>query len=55
MTKFMKPSTIFSDLIEKAIEVFMDDFNIFSWGFDHCLDNIDKVLQRRVECNLTLN
>jgi len=30
---------IFSDLVEKCIEVFMDDFSVFGSSFDSCLDN----------------
>jgi hypothetical protein len=37
---------IFSDLIEKAIEVFMDDFFIYGKTFEGCLVNLNKVLKR---------
>jgi hypothetical protein len=37
---------IFSDLIEKAIEVFMDDFFIYGKTFVGCLVNLNKVLKR---------
>jgi hypothetical protein len=46
---------IFSDLIEKCIEVFMDDFSVFGPSFDGCLRNLDTVLKRCVETNLVLN
>jgi len=46
---------IFSDLIEKCIEVFMDDFSVFGSTFDDCLENLDTVLKRCVETNLVLN
>ena len=46
---------IFSDMVEKFIEVFMDDFSIFGESYDHCLSNLVKVLQRCVETNLVLN
>ncbi|GAU46944.1 hypothetical protein TSUD_180480 [Trifolium subterraneum] len=46
---------IFSDLIEKCIEVFMDDFSVFGPSFQHCLNNLDTVLKRCVETNLVLN
>jgi hypothetical protein len=36
--------SIFSDMIEDIMEVFMDDFSIYSKTFDHCLRNLDKVL-----------
>jgi hypothetical protein len=36
---------IFSDLIKKAMEVFMDDFSVYSKTFEDCLANLDKVLR----------
>jgi hypothetical protein len=36
---------IFSDLIEKVVEVFMDDFSIYDKTFEDCLANLDKVLK----------
>ena len=46
---------IFADMIEKCIEVFMDDFSVFGSSFDDCLANLDLVLKRCVETNLVLN
>ena len=46
---------IFSDLVEKCIEVFMDDFSVFGNLFDPCLENLEVVLKRCVETNLILN
>lgn len=46
---------IFFDLIEKCVEVFMDDFSVFGPTFDLCLKNIDIVLRKYVESNLVLN
>ncbi|XP_028799536.1 uncharacterized protein LOC114754863 [Neltuma alba] len=46
---------IFADMIEKTIEVFMDDFSVFGDSFDCCLDNLAAVLQRCEETNLVLN
>ncbi|GJU84327.1 reverse transcriptase domain-containing protein [Tanacetum coccineum] len=37
---------IFQDMIEKSVEVFMNDFSVFRSSFDHCLNNLDKMLQR---------
>ena len=39
---------IFSDMVEKSIEVFMDDFWIFGPSFDNYLRNLEMVLQRCV-------
>ncbi|XP_058216884.1 uncharacterized protein LOC131327767 [Rhododendron vialii] len=46
---------IFSDMIEKILEVFMDDFSVFGDSFDACLENLEKVLTRCEEKNLVLN
>jgi len=45
----------FSDLVEKCIEVFMDDFSVFGSSFDLCLANLEVVFKRCVETNLILN
>ncbi|KAL5577624.1 hypothetical protein UlMin_019323 [Ulmus minor] len=47
--------SIFSDMVEKYIEVFMDDFSVFGSSFDNCLANLALVLQRCVDTNLVLN
>jgi hypothetical protein len=47
--------SIFSDMIEKNIEVFMDDFSVFGKSFDQCLFHLDDVLKRCTETNLVLN
>ncbi|XP_052731916.1 uncharacterized protein LOC128196116 [Vigna angularis] len=46
---------IFSDLVEKCIEVFMDDFSVFGSSFDLCLANLETVLKRCIQTNLILN
>ncbi|XP_022891606.1 uncharacterized protein LOC111406404 [Olea europaea var. sylvestris] len=46
---------IFSDMVEKFIKIFMDDFSIFGTSFDECLDHLNLVLQRCRETNLALN
>ncbi|GKC42256.1 reverse transcriptase domain-containing protein [Tanacetum coccineum] len=48
-------TTIFHELIEDSIEVFMDDFSIFGSSFDHCLKNLEKMLKRCEETNLVSN
>ncbi|XP_073031172.1 uncharacterized protein [Primulina eburnea] len=47
--------SIFHDMVEKYIEVFMDDFSVFGSSFDSCLINLSKVLKRCEETNLVLN
>ena len=46
---------IFTDMVEKCIEVFMDDFSVFGSSFDCCLINLELVLQCCEETNLVLN
>jgi len=46
---------IFSDFLEKCIEVFIDDFTVYGSTFDACLDSLDKVLNRCIQSNLVLN
>ena len=47
--------TIFSDMVEKSIEVFMDDFLVIGSTFDDCLHNLMLVLKWCMETNLVLN
>ncbi|KAL5791763.1 hypothetical protein ACOSP7_000357 [Xanthoceras sorbifolium] len=47
--------SIFSDMIERYMEVFMDDFSVFGNSFDSCLVYLSSVLERCVETNLTLS
>ncbi|KAK8593995.1 hypothetical protein V6N12_046066 [Hibiscus sabdariffa] len=47
--------SIFSDFIEKGIEVFIDDFTIYGNTFDECLLNLSNVLKRCLEYKLVLN
>ncbi|GJY25129.1 reverse transcriptase domain-containing protein [Tanacetum coccineum] len=48
-------TTIFHDMVEDFMEVFMDDFLVFGNSFDQCLNNLDKILGRCEETNLVLN
>ncbi|XP_027915170.1 uncharacterized protein LOC114174533, partial [Vigna unguiculata] len=47
--------SIFTDLLEHCIEVFMDDFSGYGSSFDHCLSNLARILERCEETNLVLN
>ena len=47
--------SIFCDMVEHCLEVFMDDLTVFGNSFDDCLDNLEKVLKRCVEKELVLN
>ena len=46
---------IFSDMVEKTIEIFMDDFSVMGNSFENCLANLRAVLARCEETNLVLN
>ncbi|KAJ9553266.1 hypothetical protein OSB04_017311 [Centaurea solstitialis] len=46
---------IFSDMVERSIEIFIDDFSVFGPSFDSCLANLEAVLKRCEETSLVLN
>ena len=46
---------IFDGLIEKYMEVFMDDLSVYGDSFEETLENLDLVLSRCVEKTLVLN
>ena len=33
---------IFSDLVEEAMEIFMDDFSVYESSFEKCLENLEQ-------------
>ncbi|GKD11006.1 reverse transcriptase domain-containing protein [Tanacetum coccineum] len=45
---------IFHDMLEKMMEVFMDDFSLFGNSFGNCLSYVDKMLKRCEDTNLVL-
>nr|GEV09241.1 reverse transcriptase domain-containing protein [Tanacetum cinerariifolium] len=45
----------FHDMVEKTMEVFMDDFLVFRSSFKNCLSRLDKMLQRCEDTKLCLN
>ncbi|RDY07877.1 Retrovirus-related Pol polyprotein from transposon 17.6, partial [Mucuna pruriens] len=47
--------SIFLDLLEDCMEVFMDDFIVYVESFDACPDNRCQVLHRCMDSNLVLN
>ena len=47
--------SIFSDMVEETVEVFMDDFSVVGDSFDHFLSHLAEVLKRCEDCNLVLN
>nr|GFA70439.1 reverse transcriptase domain-containing protein [Tanacetum cinerariifolium] len=42
-------------MVEKTMEVFMDDFSVFGNSFKNCLSRLEKMLQRCEDTNLSLN
>ena len=36
--------SIFSDLVEEAMEIFMDDFSVYGSSFEKCLGNLETIL-----------
>nr|GEW58154.1 reverse transcriptase domain-containing protein [Tanacetum cinerariifolium] len=46
---------IFHDMIEKMIEVFMNDLLVFNDSFSSCLSYLDQMIQRCEDTNLVLN
>ena len=47
--------SIFSDTMERIMEVFMDDITIYGSAFDECLVNLEAGLNRCIEKSLVLN
>ncbi|RVW20966.1 Retrovirus-related Pol polyprotein from transposon 17.6 [Vitis vinifera] len=47
--------SIFSDMVEHIMEVFMDDITVYGSAFDECLVNLEAVLNRCIEKDLVLN
>jgi hypothetical protein len=47
--------SIFSNMVERFMEIFIDDFSIFGSSFQECLHHLTLVLVRCKEKNLVLN
>ena len=47
--------SMFSDLVEEAIDIFMDNFSLYGSNFENCLKNLETILQRCQDKNLALN
>nr|GEX64439.1 reverse transcriptase domain-containing protein [Tanacetum cinerariifolium] len=46
---------IFHNMVEKTMEVFMDDFSVFRNSFKNCLSHLDRMLQWCEDTNISLN
>ena len=47
--------SIFSDLVKRTMEVYIDDITIYRGSFEEGLTNIETALHRCIEKNLFLN
>ncbi|KAL6330648.1 hypothetical protein AAG906_003259 [Vitis piasezkii] len=47
--------SIFSDMVERIMEVFMDDITVYGSSYEECLLHLEAVLQRCIEKDLVLN
>ena len=47
--------SMFSNLVEEVMEIFMDDFTVYGSSFENCLNNLETVLQRCKDKQLALN
>ena len=47
--------SIFSDLVEEVMEIFMDDFTVYGSSIEQCLHNLGIGLRRCQDKNLALN
>lgn len=45
---------VFTDIVEKFVEVFMEDFLVFGSSYDDCLKNLAKLLARCEETNCSI-
>ena len=51
----MEVLAIFAYLIHEYVEVYMDDFSMYGIEFDESFQNLEKVLIRCIESNLSLS
>ncbi|KAJ9553842.1 hypothetical protein OSB04_017887 [Centaurea solstitialis] len=47
--------SIFSDMLENSMEIFMDDFSVYGTSYEQCLKNLEKALERCEDTDLVLN
>ena len=47
--------SIFLDIVESFLKIFMDDFSIFGLTFSECLNHLRLILERCKEKHLVLN
>ncbi|RVW73219.1 Retrovirus-related Pol polyprotein from transposon opus [Vitis vinifera] len=54
-TTFTCPFASSSDMVERIMEVFMDDITVYGGSYKECLLHLEAVLQRCIEKDLVLN
>ena len=47
--------SIFSEMVERIMEVYMDDITIYGNTFEQCLANLETMLHKFIEKNRVLN
>ena len=47
--------SMFSDMVERIMEMYMDDITVYAGDFEECLTNLEAILQMCIEKNLVLN
>ena len=47
--------SMFSDMVERIMDVYMDDITVYEGDFEECLTNLEAILRRCIEKNLVLN
>ena len=47
--------SIFSDMVERIMEVFMDDITVYGSSYEECLLHLEAVLHRCIEKDLVVN
>ena len=47
--------SMFSDMVERIMEVYMDDITVYGGDFEECLIHLEAILQRCIKKNLVLN
>jgi hypothetical protein len=56
LPSFQSPiMAVFSEFIEKIVEVFLDDFSVYGKAFMDCMATLNNVLTRCADVDLVLN
>lgn len=47
--------SIFADLVHDCVELYMDDFIVYGNTYEEAKENLEKVIKRSIETNLSLS